>query len=135
MRCYDTAKVHHVISTLLKNDGVDSDTWLANEENIVLENEQGDVCLFEKSIKDKVFTGHYFFKCRGKKAIETGKAFLDELFNTCYTVEVVIGLTPLDHLGARWMSRKLGFTSHGVEQINSKYYELVILTKKEFNHE
>ena len=81
-----------------------------------------------------IYSGHYYFKSRGRQAITAGKGFLDELFNTCYNIDVVMGMVPIGHKAARWMSRQLGFTSHGVEELRDKHYELFILTKKEFNN-
>lgn len=133
-RIYDPDKIHNAIVTILKDPGRDTTEWRDNPDNIVLENENGDLALFEKGFMNKIYSGHYFFNSRGRGAIEAGKAFLDELFNTCYNIEVMTGMVPLQHLGARWMSRKLGFTSHGVEHLKDQHYELFILTKKEFNN-
>lgn len=133
MRTYDVNLVAPAIEFFLKSKTkVDPEVWLKNPDNIVLINDEGDLALFEKGIKD-VYSGHYYFNSRGRKAIDNGKAFLDELFNTCYNINVLTGLVPLEHLGARWMSRRLGFTSHGVIYHDNKNYELFILTKKEFN--
>lgn len=132
-RTWDATKIAPAIKHFLKSeDKVDPIEWLSNPDNIVLENSQGDLSLFERGIKH-VYSGHYYFKTRGKSAVKNGTEFLDELFNTCYNINVLTGLVPLEHLGARWMSRRLGFTSHGVIYHDNKNYELFILTKKEFN--
>lgn len=133
MRTWDAVKISSAIETLLKpEDRVDPIDWLSDPANIVLENDLGDMALFEKGIKH-IYSGHYYFQSRGRGAITAGLNFLDELLNSCYNINVLTGLVPLDHLGARWLSRKLGFTSHGVVQIRKKHYELFILTKREFN--
>ena len=131
-RCYDTKLVTEAVNFLLKHDEVDVEQWLANPDNIVLVNDQGDMALFEKGVKH-IYTGHYYFKSKGRKAIEAGKNFLDNLFNTCYNINILTGLVPLTHLSARWMTRQLGFTSHGVVHIDNKHYEMFIISKKEFN--
>lgn len=134
MRSWDATIIAPAIAHFLKTeDKVDPIDWLSDPDNIVLVNEIGDIALFEKGIKH-IYTGHYYFKSRGRQAITSGKAFLDELLNSCYNISIVTGLCPLEHLGARWLTRQLGFTSHGVvDYIDNKHYELFILTKEEFN--
>lgn len=132
MRTYDATLVAPAIKHFLRSEEkVDTIEWLSNPDNIVLVNDVGDMALFEKGIKH-VYSGHYYFKSRGRKAISSGLELLDELLNSCYNINVLTGLVPLEHLGARWITRKLGFTSHGVVHLNDKHYELFILTKKEF---
>lgn len=135
MRIWNAIKIGSAIETLLADgEVVDPIEWLADQTHIVLENEHGDLALFEYAlVNKKIYSGHYFFKSRGKHAIEAAKGFLDELFNTCYNIHVVMGLVPKDNKAARWISRRLGFTSYGFDEIHGTEYELFILTKKEFN--
>lgn len=136
MRTFDAIKIGQAIDTLMK-DGPDVDAieWLSNPVNIALENDKGDLALFEHSFKDKpIYSGHYCFQSRGKIAVQVAKDFLDELFNSCYNISVIMGLVPIKHKAARWMSRHIGFVSYGLEEIHNKEYELFILTKKEFQH-
>jgi hypothetical protein len=109
----------------------DPETWISNPDNVCLINASKDICLFTYE-KQGVYSGHYFFKSRGRNAINTAKCMLKEIFLGGYTVEVLLGLTPTDKLGAKWLSRQLGFTSYGELEINSSIYELFILTKKEY---
>jgi hypothetical protein len=131
-RTYDVNLVTEAVTFLLKHNEVDVEAWLSNPDNIALVNDDGDMALFERGVKH-IYTGHYYFKSRGRKAITVGKDFLDNLFNTCYNISILTGLVPLTHLSARWMTRQLGFTSHGVIHIDNKHYEMFIITKKEFN--
>lgn len=132
MRIYDASLIAPAIKHFLHTeDKVDPIEWITNHENIVLVNDVGDMALFEKGIKH-VYSGHYYFKSRGRKAITSGLELLDELLNSCYNINILTGLVPIEHLGARWMSRKLGFTSHGVVHLNDKHFELFIITRKEF---
>lgn len=134
-RTYDVKVITEVITGLLGPDNnVDITKWIADPDNIVLVNDRGDIALFEKGIKH-VHSGHYYFKSRGRQAIKAGTEFLDELFNTCYNIQVLMGLVPITHLGARWLSRQLGFKSYGIEHVGEKPYEMFIITKKEFNQE
>lgn len=134
MRVYDASLIAPAIRLFLKDnyESVDPIEWISNPVNIVLQNDRGDLALFEPGIKH-IYTGHYYFKSRGRAAITAGHEFLDELFNTCYNMGVVTGLVPQEHLGAKWLSRRLGFTAHGDMELHGHHYELFILTKEEFN--
>ena len=132
-RTYDANLIAPAIKFYLDSeDKVDPIEWVSNADNIVLINEHGDMALFEKGIKH-IYSGHYYFKSRGRKAIDAGKEFLDTLFNTCYNIPVLMGLSPLKNLGARWMSRQLKFESQGLINHLGIDYELFILSKERFN--
>lgn len=137
MRTYDALKISSAIKYFLQTEEfVDPIEWLSNPANIVLENDRGDLALFEYGITtQKVYSGHYYFQSRGKAAILAAREFLDELFNTCYNISVLMGLIPLPSKAARWITRRIGFTSYGTEEIRGTEYEMFILTKKEFNNE
>lgn len=137
MRTWDVMKIEPAIIEFLgPYNTVDPIDWVSQSENIVLENEGGDLALFEYSFPiRKVYSGHYYFKSRGRAALTAARGFLDELFNTCYNIHVLMGFVPNDRKAAQWMTRQLGFTSYGVEEIHDKQYELFIITKKEFNCE
>jgi len=138
MRIWDAIKIGEAIEFMLKDTDtiVDPIEWLSQPENIVLENEFGDIALFEYGFPAKrIYAGHYFFKSRGRNAITTAKNFLDELFNTCYNISILMGLVPRQHKAARWITRQAGFRSYGLEELAGKEYEIFILTKKEFNNE
>lgn len=132
-RVFDAQLIAPAIKEFLKSeDQVDPIEWLSNPDNIVLQNDRGDLALFEKGVKD-IYSGHYYFKSRGRAAITAGLEFLDNLFNSCYNIEVLTGLVPLTHLGARWLSRQIGLKSYGVVHSSIRPYEMFIITKKEFN--
>lgn len=133
MRTWNVIKVSEAIRYLGKD--IRTEDWLADPTNIALVNEHGDLALFEYAFRDKpIYSGHYYFKSRGQHAIQAARDFLDELFNSCYNISIVMGLVPLNHKAARWLTRQVGFTSYGTEEIHEKEYELFILTKKEFQH-
>lgn len=104
--------------------------WLLNDDNLAFANEFGDVALFEWMYPG-VYTGHYFFLCRGKQALNTSRETLDLVFRD-YPVKVIRGITPIAHLGARWMSRQLGFKSHGLVETPKGPEEMFILTKDDW---
>jgi hypothetical protein len=127
MRTFDASVVERVARSLTKRPEAPFDpiAWIAHQPNIALINDNGDVALFEGENRPLV-TGHYHFNSRGRQAINAGKSFLDEVFSL--NVRVIRGLTPLTNLGARWMSRQLGFTSHGVINTDTGPHELFMLT-------
>lgn len=135
MRIWDAVKIDYAMNCLVDDNLVDPIEWLADPVNIALENDLGDIALFEYGLPHhKVYSGHYIFKSRGRKAIEAARLFLDEIFNSCYNINIVMGLTPVEYKAARWLTRQIGFTSYGIEELHNKDYELFILTKKEFEN-
>jgi len=104
--------------------------WLSNDDNIALVDEFGNVSLFEWNYPG-VYTGHYFFLVRGKEALALSREILRIVF-TGYGVKVIRGITPLKHLGARWMTKKLGFKSYGIVHTPNGPEELFVLTKEEW---
>lgn len=137
MRTWDAVKIGRAIKHFLNTEEqVDPIEWLSKPSNIVLENSRGDLGLFEHAFANKtVYSAHYFFKSRGREALTSAHEILDELFNSCYNIGIIMGLTPLHRRAARWFNRQIGCKSHGTEEIGGKEYELFILTKKDFNNE
>lgn len=133
-RIYNTKLIGETIHTLLGHDDVDYEEWVSDPQNIALINDQGDISIFEIGVKG-IYSGHYCFKSKGREAIKSARGFLDTLFNTCYNIDVLMGLTPVDNRPARWISRQIGFKSMGiVEGPEDKSYEMFVLTKREFNN-
>lgn len=112
--------------------GYDPDAWISNPDNVVLTDGEGNFSLFERTGLPHVVIGHYLLKDRGKKAITVCKEMLDAIFDG-YGVEIIQGFTPLTNLGARWMTKHLGFTSHGVVYEDGKPFEYVMLTKQDWS--
>jgi hypothetical protein len=137
VRTWDAVKIGAAICSFLHTEEkVDVIEWLSNPANLVFENEHGDLAIFESTLfGSKIYSGHYYFKSRGKQAIASAKQFLDELFNSCYNIHIVMGLVPIEHLAAKWISRRIGLKSYGLQEIHGITYEHFILTKKEFNNE
>ncbi len=104
--------------------------WLDDTRNIALVNDKGDVNLFQFQT-DGLYCGHFFYLSRGKQAVETAQAMLKAVFNY-EEVRVIMGLTPVDQLGAKWLSRKLGFSSHGIVETPPGPCEMFILTRLEY---
>ena len=117
-------------------EGFNPEEWIKNPLNIALKNEQGDIALFENQHGlSNTVCGHYFFFSRGKEAVKAAQDFLEEVFTTTY-IEVITGLTPVDHKGALWMNRRLGFKDHGQVETVTGPCRFVFLSKeqwKDFN--
>ena len=132
LRTYNTDSVKRAMAQYSDQiEGFYPEEWLRNHQNIALTNDNGNVCLFEREAL-KVVSGHYFFFDRGKKAIEIAQQMLHEIFTGPYDVEVIRGYTPVEHKGAVWLSRRLGFKSYGTIQTPCGECVLFILTKKEY---
>lgn len=110
--------------------GFDPEEWLNNQLNIAITDGEGNYSLFEYE-SFGVYTGHYFFNVRGKAARKLSEEMLNHIFKD-KNVHLIRGITPLKHLGARWLSRQLGFKSHGVLNTMIGPCELFIQTKDEW---
>lgn len=109
---------------------IDYCKWLEDDSNIFLIDEYGNAAVFE-GVSRGVHRGHYFFRDRGRLAINAASSFLREFFQIEGT-ETLTGVTPLKYLGARWLSKQLGFKSLGVIETQVGPSELVMMTKKEW---
>lgn len=79
-----------------------------------------------------LFTGHYFFESRGKEAKEKALSVLRQLFDRHKNLRFVQGLTPQENKAARWMTRQLGFKSHGLlETAPDEFCELFLISREE----
>lgn len=104
--------------------------WVEDERNIALLNEYGDMNLFQFQTEG-TYIGHFFYQSRGKQALESAKKMLRYIFSLP-SVDVIIGLTPVEKLGAKWLTRKLGFKSYGEVETLPGLCELFIMTKAEY---
>lgn len=131
MRTFDSEVIIQAIEPYLKKlHGFVVDDFVKDEENYAFSNDDLDVAFFQMQ-RPGVYTGHYFFHSRGRAAVVAAKDFLKEAFDTG-DIEIIEGITPLQHLGARWLNKQLGFKSYGVSPTKAGPCELVILTKKEW---
>ncbi len=130
MRTYDPDALASAMEQYADfTEGFDPYEWIADRGNIALTDGEGSYGLFQQEGSPGLYCGHYFFEVRGKAAHELAKAMLHEALETA---EVICGMTPVAKAGARWLSRRLGFTSHGIVETASGPHELFIQTKKEF---
>lgn len=104
------------------------------EEEILQENPRiivspEDDCGLFFEILPKVFSGHYLFHSKGRKAVESARYILDEIFKEA---EVVIGETPISNTAAKKLSLALGFKQYGEIWTPIENCELFILTRKDY---
>lgn len=131
-RTKDVGVLLESVSPYLPLHGFDPIEWIQQDQNICLTDGSGNISLFEE-VSPNVFEGHYFFKTRGKNALILARTMLS-IFMQDYQPYVIKGLTPLEHLGARWLSRQLGFKSYGAVQTPVGPCELFILTKEDWEN-
>lgn len=77
---------------------------------------------------DRILQGHYFFRSRGKKAIENAEKILAVAFEDA---DVITGLTPIENKAALWMTRRLGFTMLDVLETELGLMQLSMKKDKE----
>jgi hypothetical protein len=109
---------------------LDVDAWLASPLAIALSDEEGNIGLFEEC-SPHVYSGHYFFKDKGKAAKELSIEMLRWVFDE-KAGKVVRGLTPVENRPAAWMARHLGFKSYGDVDTWVGPCTIFIMTKDEF---
>jgi hypothetical protein len=110
---------------------IDAESWLGNTRNIALTDERGNVGMFDEAAPG-VYTGHYFFKDRGKAAKALAVRMLLEMFDD-RDAKVIRGLTPVDNRPAVWMTRHLGFKDYGTVETWIGDCIIFIMTKEEFD--
>lgn len=115
----------------LIGEDFDPNEWVENEENVLL-HEDDNCGIFEHEYPG-VYSGHYFFKVRGKEAHDLAIKMLKAMFET-HGARTIKGMTPTEKLGARMLTRRLGFTSYGLYDTPYGEYELFVLTIDEFYH-
>lgn len=134
MRTFNVELVKEALARYDKSPkDLDVSFWLANRWNVALTNDRGDVALFERQPSNpKIMSGHYFFVSRGRDAVTAGKEFLKEIFEDKYDVTTIVGFTPLEHKGALWLNKRLGFKSLGPIETDFGTCDAVMLAKQEW---
>jgi hypothetical protein len=80
---------------------------------------------------DKVYEIHYLLRDRGRKALQAGVDFFRHLYDD-YEARTIIGMVPAHKRAARWFSRHIGGTSHGLVSTDLGFHEIFSLTREEF---
>jgi hypothetical protein len=133
-RSFDYRKLDEVVKPYKEAwVGFDAQQIVEDEENILVTDDNENFALFEFA-RPGVYYGHYMFKERGKNTINVAKNLLGFFFRE-FPVRVVLGLAPTDHLGSVRLTRKLGFTFHGVIDTEAGPHYQVSLKKDDFRYE
>jgi hypothetical protein len=112
----------------LVSEDYDFAQWLDNHNNVMLvEGDSVGLACYEYP---GLYTGHYFFKVGGRKALNLARQMMNWMIENEGAVAFT-GTTPVGNKAARWFNRHLGFISQGiVERVNGPY-ELFTITAKE----
>lgn len=111
------------------NGTLDCEEWVKDTNNIMLR--EGDSTGIFAYEYPGVYTGHYFFRVKGRNAINLAKRMLDEAFST-YGAKAIRGLTKTDNRPALWITRHLGFKSYGRIVTENGEHELFCLTVEDW---
>jgi hypothetical protein len=114
-------------------NGIDFDYegWVANHQNIMYVVDD-DVGLATYDYPG-VYTAHWFFVSRGRKALDVAFAMYDDLFNR-QNAKAVRGVTPVRLKGARYLAKRIGFETVGFETWpDGEECEIMVLSRDEFN--
>jgi len=119
--------------TLLPDDNsdIDFDAWLKDGNNVMLVSGEDVGCATYEY--PGVYTVHWFYKSRGRAALNLAREMLHEMF-TNYGMETARGLTPETIPQAIRLAKYMGFKSFDTIVFPDKEvpYELLLLNKKEF---
>lgn len=111
--------------------GFDPEKLVADEDNILLTDGEDNYGLFEYRAPGE-YDGHYLFgNARGEQAVTTAKQLLRHFFLS-YPVEIIYGLTPVEHTGALRMNKRIGLVTIATVQTKAGPCERVFLTKEGF---
>lgn len=106
------------------------DQWWANPRNLMfVEGENVGLATYEYP---GVYTVHWYFKARGREAINLAKEMVANLFEN-YGAESIRGVVRTNLKASRWAARQVGMKSYGiVTYADGEENELFCATKKEF---
>lgn len=128
-RSYDADLMKTLVSQFPDEFKYDTETfdyqgWLDTNSVMYVEGDSVGLCTREKK---GIYSVHWFFKHRGREALNLAVRMLDDLFDNV-GAKIVRGITPVDNRAARWAARQIGLKSYGIEGDK----EIFIMTKKEF---
>jgi hypothetical protein len=78
-----------------------------------------------------VYIGHYLFDDKGRDALLLAKEMLAEMFHT-HAAQTILGITPDYNRPAKFITRRLGFTSQGGIETEDGPCEMFTLTRKDY---
>lgn len=105
------------------------DSFIEYDQNILLTDGNHNYCLLEYDGPQKACL-HCYYSYRGSAALKVSDEFGDEIFSR--DIFLLRTLPLLTNLGARWLNKKMGFTSQGIIQTPEGPCEMFTLTKSEW---
>lgn len=106
----------------------DFQAWLSHTENVMLV--EGDSVGLAVHEYPGVYTGHYFFRVGGRKALNLAREMMNWMIDN-QGAKAFTGITPADNKAARWFNRNLGFTSYGLIDSPKGQHEMFCITAEE----
>ena len=108
----DIQRIIHEIDTHPLNRGLRGVDWIANPLNVaVFHNE--DMALFDYE-GPGLYQGHFFFRSRGKEAVEAAKIITQDMFD--YGAKMIVGFVPVINRKAGVIARMAGYHFVGTQE-------------------
>lgn len=107
----------------------DNATWLANHNNLMYV--LGDDVGLGTYDFPGMYTLHWFYKSRGKAALNTCKRMIEKLIAE-QDVKVLRGVIHMDNKPSRFLARRMGFKRISIEEFLDGPNELIYMTKEDF---
>ncbi len=91
----------------------------AEDTGVIVLSNGDDACAVFASTANRVWQGHTVFgpTCRGRRAIETGRAILDWMRPHA---DLIWGATPIGNRAARWFNRQIGGRPAGFDHYDAE---------------
>lgn len=108
----------------------DLDKWISLPNNLMfVEGDDVGLATFEYR---GLYNVHWYFKSRGREAIDVARRMLANLFEN-YGAQAVRGLVRDRLKASRWATRQVGLKSMGfIDNLDGSKDELFVVTKDEF---
>lgn len=130
IRCHDPEVLTKALGPYDYHMGNDNKSWLENPENLAYA--IGDDLGLASFDYPGVYSVHWFFKSKGRAAIEVCVTMLDKLFGE-HGAEIVRGITPMDNKPARRLAKYVGCETLSIETYpDGEDYEIMVLSKERF---
>jgi hypothetical protein len=130
-RCYDPDVLEAALSPYDYRMGVDNKSWLETPGNIAYTS--GDDLGLATFDYPGLYAVHWFFKSKGRAAVEVCLAMLDKVFGE-HEAQAVRGVTPISNRPARRLAKYVGCETVSIETYpDGEEYEIMILSKPRFN--
>ncbi len=115
------------IDTAPLNRGLSGAAWLANDRNVPIVFENGDIALFDYE-DEGTYQVHFLFESRGRQAVEHAKQSFADMF-TKHGASLIFGLVPDFRRDVKLLARWAGGRSQGIRQTSEGPCELFVLSK------